>query len=150
MHATDTPGSEQRAPLLFVYGDSMSMPRVPDGVQPQDTMAELLAAHCAAAGRPVRLYNRSESGKTIRDHWAKYKDDAVLFGAGREDVLIFQAGVVDSAPRPLPLRWRRKLERKPHFIRRPVIQFLKANRPMLPTLGDEFPQGRAGRFQDGG
>ena len=62
----------------------------------------------------------------------------VFFGVGRQDVLIFQAGVVECAPRPLPPRIRRKLERKPEFIRRPIIKFLKANRPMLLRWGMSF------------
>jgi hypothetical protein len=138
MNTPDRPDPAGRKPLIFVYGDSMSMPSHPEGVEPQDTMAELLSAHYAAAGRPALLYNRSESGNTIMDHWSKYKDDAVLFGVGRRDVLIFCAGVVDCAPRPLPPRLRRKLERKPAFIRRPIIKFLKENRPMLLRWGISY------------
>ena len=138
MNTPDPCVPEGRKPFIFVYGDSMSMPRHPDGVEAQDTMAELISAHFAAAGRPALLYNRSESGKTISDHWSKYKDDVVLFGVDRRDILIFCAGVVECAPRPLPPRLRRKLERKPAFIRRPIIKFLKENRPMLLRWGISY------------
>jgi hypothetical protein len=117
-HSSSVAGGMNRKPLILVYGDSIALPRQSEGIAPEDTMAELLAAHYAELGRPRSLYNRSDSGKTITDHRSKYEHDVGLFSAGREDLFIFQGGVVDCAPRPLPPRLRRKLERKPAFIRR--------------------------------
>jgi hypothetical protein len=146
-HSSSVAGGMNRKPLILVYGDSIALPRQSEGIAPEDTMAELLAAHYAELGRPRSLYNRSDSGKTITDHRSKYEHEVGLFSAGREDLFIFQGGVVDCAPRPLPPRLRRKLERKPAFIRKPIIAFLKAKRPLLLRWGMSFRKVEPAAFQ---
>jgi lysophospholipase L1-like esterase len=124
--------------LILVYGDSMCLPNIEDDVAIGDTYPELLAQYQTALGFKTRVYSRAEGGRTIKDHWTKYKDDRRYFSAGQDDVLIIQAGMVDSAPRPLPQKWRRRLERQPAFIRQPIVSFIKNNRPYLLNKGFVF------------
>lgn len=127
----------QRKALVLVYGDSLVLPRAQDGIQPQDTFAEIFC-RCHARVEPAVLYNRGDAGKTIHDHWFRYEHDAGLFAPCSRDTLILFAGMVDCAPRPIPPRLRRKLERQPAFIREPVVWFLRRNRAALLRRGFSF------------
>lgn len=124
--------------LVLVYGDSMCMPNVDDQVAVEDTYPELLAEYQNARGAKARVYSRGEGGRTINDHWARYVADRNFFSASKDDLLIIHAGMVDCAPRPLPQKWRRRLERQPAFIRKPIVYFIKNNRPLLLKRGFVF------------
>lgn len=124
--------------LVLVYGDSMCMPNVDDHVAVEDTYPELVAEYQASLGLKSRVYSRGEGGRTINDHWARYVADRNFFTVGADDILIIHAGMVDCPPRPLPLKWRRRLERQPGFIRRPIVAFIKKNRPFLLKRGFVF------------
>jgi lysophospholipase L1-like esterase len=124
--------------LVLVYGDSLCLPRVADGVAVADTYPELLADDLSARGFKARVYSRGEGGRTINDHWARYTNDRIFFPTGANDLLIIHAGMVDCAPRPLPQKWRRRLERQPGFIRQPIVSFIKNNRPLLLKRGFIF------------
>ena len=124
--------------LILVYGDSMCMPNVDDNVAVEDTYPQLLAEYQNERGLKGRVYSRAEGGCTINDHWALYVKDRTHFAASPRDLLIIHAGMVDCAPRPLPQKWRRRLERQPGFIRQPIISFIKNNRPFLLKRGIIF------------
>jgi len=124
--------------IVLVYGDSMCLPSIADHVAVSDAYPELLAEYQASRGLRTRVYSRAEGGRTIKDHWTRYDDDRRYFSAGPDDLLIIHAGMVDCAPRPLPLRWRRRLERQPGFIRAPIVSFIKNNRPFLLKRGFVF------------
>jgi len=124
--------------LVLVYGDSLCMPRVADGVAVSDTYPELVADYQASRGFKTRVYSRGEGGRTINDHWARYNNDRYFFLPGPDDLLIIHAGMVDCAPRPLPQKWRRRLERQPGFIRLPIVSFIKNNRPFMLKRGFVF------------
>ena len=124
--------------LVLVYGDSMCLPNVADHVALGETYPELVAEYQASRGLKARVYSRGEGGRTINDHWARYSLDRNFFSAGADDLLIIHAGMVDCAPRPLPQKWRRRLERQPGFIRRPIVSFIKHNRPLLLKRGIIF------------
>lgn len=124
--------------LILVYGDSLALPRCDDKVALADTYSELLADRLASSARKVRVGHRAEGGKTINDHWQRYLNDRNFFEIGENDILILHAGMVDCAPRPLPLKWRRRLERQPGFIRKPIVSFIKNNRPWLLKKGFVF------------
>jgi lysophospholipase L1-like esterase len=124
--------------LILVYGDSMCMPNLADQVGVEDSYPELLAEHQNSRGLMSRVYSRAEGGRTINDHWALYLKDRIHFSASPDDLLVIHAGMVDCAPRPLPQKWRRRLERQPAFIRRPIVSFIKNNRPFLLKRGFVF------------
>src|ERR1700722_13605950 len=98
--------SNMKESLILVYGDSMCLPNVGDKVEVRDTHAELLANYQASRGLKVRVYSRAEGGVTINDHWKRYTLDRNFFLPGADDILVIHAGMVDCAPRPLPLKWR--------------------------------------------
>ena len=133
--------------LILVYGDSMCMPNVADQVAVGDTYPELLAVHMASHGLKSRVYSRGEGGRTINDHWARYVADRNFFSAGKDDLFIIHAGMVDCAPRPLPLKWRRRLEQQPAFIRQPIVSFIKNNRPFLLKRGFVFYKTDPGAYK---
>jgi lysophospholipase L1-like esterase len=124
--------------LLMVYGDSLSLPRVLDNIAVAETYTELLAEHLTLQNKRPRIYHRGEGGRTINDHWQRYLNDRNFFKTGENDILIIHAGMVDCAPRPLPLKWRRRLERQPAFIQKPIVSFIKNNRPWLLKKGFIF------------
>jgi lysophospholipase L1-like esterase len=124
--------------LILVYGDSLCLPRVDDGVAVGDTYPELLADYQASRGIKARVYSRGEGGRTINDHWERYGNDRHFFTPGADDSLIIHAGMVDCAPRPLPQKWRRRLERQPAFIREPIVSFIRNNRAWMLNRGLVF------------
>ena len=134
----ETPRHLMKESLVLVYGDSLCLPRIDDHVAVSDTYPELLADYLASEGLKARVYSRGEGGRTINDHWARYGNDRHFFSPGPDDLLIIHAGMVDCAPRPLPQRWRRRLERQPGFIRRPIISFIQKNRPLMLKRGLVF------------
>jgi len=138
MNVPVMPLSNMKESLVLVYGDSMCLPNVGDQVAVRDTYPELLADYQASLGLKARVYSRGEGGRTIKDHWTRYKDDRNFFSPAPDDLLIIHAGMVDCAPRPLPQKWRRRLERQPGFIRRPIVSFIKNNRPLMLKWGLVF------------
>lgn len=122
--------------LIRVYGDSLGMPRVSEGVTYVDTYAELLAKQWKASlpGTSVYLYNRSFSGGTAPAVYETYRSDSFYFGKPGGDVMIVQCGIVDCALRPLPPRMRRLVERMPHGIRDRIVRFLHQNRAHILNL----------------
>ena len=138
----------QPAPFVIrIYGDSVSLPRVNHSLPLLETYPELLLKHCRTKHPETSLVNRAEAGKTIVDHATHCRDDNQWFGAGSNDILVIQCGVVDCAPRPLPPRLRRRLERKPAWIRKPVVSYLHRNRPLLLRLGFSFQKVGPSLFQ---
>lgn len=134
----NAPPKNMKESLVLVYGDSLCLPRIADHVAVGDTYPELLAEYQTSRGLKARVYSRGEGGRTINDHWARYINDRHFFSPGADDLLIIHAGMVDCAPRPLPQKWRRRLERQPGFIRRPIVSFIKNNRPFLLKKGFVF------------
>jgi lysophospholipase L1-like esterase len=131
-------GPTMKESLVLVYGDSLCLPRIADHVAVGDTYPELLADYQASRGLKARVYSRGEGGKTINDHWARFTNDRHFFSPGPDDLLIIHAGMVDCAPRPLPQKWRRRLERQPGFLREPIVSYIKNNRPFLLKRGFVF------------
>lgn len=131
---TDGPTSEL---VVRVYGDSLSLPRVQDGIGHRDTYPELVVdgiRHCFP-GLSVSLYNRSGGGMTINALYERYLHDCSYFGNSSGQVLIVQCGIVDCAPRPIPAAIRNLISKLPSPIRATVIGFLHRARPHLLKAG---------------
>jgi hypothetical protein len=138
MNVREAVSTKMKESLILVYGDSLCLPRVVDDVAVRETYPELLSDYQASRGIKARVYNRGVGGKTINDHGELYIHDRNFFSAGPDDLLIIHPGMVDCAPRPLPQKWRRRLERQPGFIRAPIVSFIKNNRPLLLKRGFIF------------
>lgn len=121
--------------VLRVYGDSLSMPRIGDGIPCNVTYPELAKLELEKVGHVVRLYNRSRGGVTIRELAEQSQSDSTYFGEADRTVFVIQCGVVDCAPRPVPPTVRDGISKLPGRVRRRVIEFLHSHRSQLVRLG---------------
>jgi hypothetical protein len=134
--------------VILVYGDSLSLPRVPEGVSPQDIYAYKLEQWCRNnLGREVILYNRSLGGQSVDVLYEQYNSDTFYFGDFGEKVLIIQSGVVDCAPRPIPSWVRDILSCCPGRVREQVVRFLHHHRRTLLNMGLRWRQTSPHKFK---
>jgi hypothetical protein len=119
--------------VIRVYGDSLSLPRGPAGIDCQHTYAELLVREIAALfpSKRLSLYNRSRGGSTIHALYEHYLHDCSYFSASKDQVLVIQCGIVDCAPRPVPAFMRAAISRLPGRVRAPITAFLHRERSRL-------------------
>jgi hypothetical protein len=123
--------------LIRVYGDSLSLPRVAESVAYHQTYPELLAERWRIAfpDAQVHLYNSSFSGASAPALYQTMRSDAFYFGKPGGDILVVQCGIVDCAPRPLPVWLRALVSRLPNVLRERVVRFLHNHRADLLKLG---------------
>jgi lysophospholipase L1-like esterase len=123
--------------LVRVYGDSLSLPRAPDGIAYLDTFPELVRTAIESSFPDVRvsLYNRSSGGMTIDALFERYLHDCSYFGAGSGEVLVIQSGIVDCAPRPVPAFVRALIAKLPGPMRVLIAKVLHVARPYLLKAG---------------
>jgi len=89
--------------VIRIYGDSISMPRIFEGVSFLETYPELIKYQCQALwGEEAFLYNRSRYDATIRVISQELRQDTLNFGKPGGRILIVQVGICDCAPRPIP------------------------------------------------
>jgi len=98
----DPIGTAEKRILIRLYGDSLSMPRIVDGIRYIDSFPELLRQGLSELhpGADVLLYNRSMGGAPIGELQQQWENNTFYFGPGGH-LLVVQVGVVDCAPRPL-------------------------------------------------
>lgn len=72
-------------------------------------------------------------GARIGELYAQYERDK--FYIGKSGILIIQSGVVDCAPRPLPLFLREIVSVSPSFIKWRITRFLHNNRAKILKAG---------------
>jgi len=123
--------------LLRIYGDSLSLPRHSEGVTYKKSWPELLknGFHQKGSGTEVSLYNRSFSDATSERILQTYRSDSFYFGRPGGDIVIFQCGVVDCAPRPIPQRLRNIISKLPNVMRVPIVRFIHVRRALLQSCG---------------
>ncbi len=122
---------------VLVYGDSLSMPRMTEGVLWSDLYSEKfrfgLEEH--RLGTKVYLVNRSRGGASISTLYKDYLFDYPYFDSAKDKILIIQSGIVDCAPRPIPDWIKFIISRLPSFVGSLVIQLLHNNRARLLNSG---------------
>jgi acyl-CoA thioesterase I len=123
--------------LIRIYGDSLSMPRAEDGIGYLETYPELILRSLLQSVPDVRvhLYNRSIPGGNVCKLYDEYHRDTAYFGGNENDIVVIQVGICDCAPRPLPPRARRWVDRSPAFLKNRIIRFLHKRRPGLLKRG---------------
>lgn len=131
------PDELARELLIRIYGDSLSLPRASGGIGYRQTYCEMLAEGIRDRFPMLALscYNRSGGGLTVTALHERYQHDCNYFGAQQHQVLVVQCGVVDCAPRPIPVFLRRIIGRLPGRIRAPITAFLHYARPWLLRAG---------------
>lgn len=122
--------------LLAIYGDSLSLPRQADGVNYWETYPELMKSYFEQKipNKKIHLYNRGKGDITIEELYKLFVQDQFYFGV-LGDVVIFQCGIVDCAPRPVSPRMRRCLAKMPKPVLSVAINFLHKYRHMLLRSG---------------
>jgi hypothetical protein len=135
--------------VVRVYGDSLSLPRVDEGVGAAATYAELFGRGLRQRhpGRDVVLYNRARGAGTVTTLVADYLRDAGYFGRPGADRLIVQCGICDCAPRPIPPALRAIVGRLPAFLRGRAVGFLHEQRPRLVRVGPVWRETRPSSFR---
>lgn len=123
--------------ILFIYGDSLGMPRFFNNIYFDKTYPELIQQwyKMQKIDQDVYLYNRSQGGVNIEFLHEQFVKDSNYFGDFGEKVLILQCGVVDCAPRPIPAWLRRKISKLPGIVRTPIVEFLHNNRSKILNTG---------------
>lgn len=118
---------------VLVYGDSLSMPRMTEGVFWSDLYVEKFRLWLEVQHQGVKVYliNRSRGSRRIPELYSDFESDYTYFDSNGEKILIIQGGVVDCAPRPIPDSLRFVISKFPSLLRRPVIKLLHDNRARL-------------------
>lgn len=112
---------------LIIVGDSLSMPRIEDGLLYANTYPYLLQEYL---GSGWHVINRSRRSNTSR----KQAIDLHLSDDIRDldpDILVYHIGIVDCAPRLFSELQQRVLEKIPHGIRSRIIRFFSRRRAYM-------------------
>ncbi|MDP9202143.1 MAG: SGNH/GDSL hydrolase family protein [Gemmatimonadota bacterium] len=124
--------------IYRLYADSLAMPRADDGVGLHLTYPEQLRAQLHEKGVDATILNRARGGTTLGALGELFLADSGYFGTTTRGVAILQCGIVDCAPRPIPLWARRGLARLPGHIRAPIVKTLHRNRAQILRSGIQF------------
>ncbi len=120
--------------ILKIYGDSLSLPRPKDGIEFGEEYSYLLKKRMEKeVNEEVFCWNRSIGGARVDELFRHYERDK--FYIGKEGFLIIQSGVVDCAPRPLPIFLREIVSVTPEFLRWRIIKFLHNHRAKILKAG---------------
>lgn len=135
--------------LLRVYGDSLSMPRISEGIGYFDTYPELVRRAIALDNPALRVavFNRSKGGVPIEELHALFTQDGAYLGKARADILIIQCGIVDCAPRPVPPRVKAGIGKLPTPLRWLAAKFLHYARPYLLRAGFKWRETGVEQFE---
>ncbi len=123
--------------LLLVYGDSISLPRPRECITHSDVYPELVrdALESSEPGLRVTVMNRSQGGATVSSLYDSYCRDRAYLNRSEPCVLVIQCGIVDCAPRPVPMSVRKKIAQLPVYLRWLIAKFLHIARPFLLRAG---------------
>ncbi|MHB2168627.1 hypothetical protein [Alsobacter sp. R-9] len=122
--------------LISIYGDSLAMPRVSEGISYRNTYGETARRQLVGqSGREVLVFNRSRPAVSIGDLSQIYRNDESYLAPEDKGVVIIQSGIVDCAPRPLPSGLRNMVSRLPTSLRTPIVTLLHKNRRHLLDSG---------------
>ena len=116
--------------IIFYYADSLGMPRA-GLVGMKDRYIYLFQEWLKSqTDEDVFVVDRAKGFSTIISLYSDYKNDIGYF-TGKKDVLIIHEGVVDCAPRPLPLFVRNSISRLPAILKSRIVRFIHNNRRQM-------------------
>lgn len=122
---------------IRLYADSLGLPRI-GSVLPVERYFYLLQNYFYEQKKyRLDIIDRSKPGLTVKDlHYSCYQD-STYFGE-LTDLIIIQVGIVDCAPRPIPIGLRNFISTLPSFIKSRIINFIHNNRSKLLKYGFKF------------
>lgn len=112
------------------------MPRSFDGVCCDQIYAQLLCEDSIAFDGNFQgvVFNRSQGGARIKELYQNFSRDLSYIADEKDKILIIQSGIVDCAPRPIPLGLRKLIGKLPVRIRSKISEFLHQNRSWLQRI----------------
>lgn len=120
--------------IVKVYGDSISLPRPQDGISFGKEYGFLVYDFLRREVESESFYlNRSIGGAKVKELFDLYSRDLIYFNG--KGILIIQCGVVDCAPRPVPMFIRELISIQPDFIKWRIVKFLHNNRSRILKAG---------------
>lgn len=121
--------------IIRIYGDSLSMPRIGEGICLTDTYPELLKTFYSNLWKDeVFLCNRSRFGNTITLASEDLRQDSLNFGKPGGEVLIMQIGICDCAPRPIPSWMASLIKELPEKLKNKVNNLIYRLRPVIQKI----------------
>jgi hypothetical protein len=126
---------------ILIITDSLGLPRPSVGVSFKDTYPYLI---CSESG--AYCMNISAGGKTITE-FNNRLDCLTLYGEGKIiDYSVVAIGLVDSAPRLIPLNLRRKMTQLPTILKKTIFKTIHYTRMISPVYIQYTPLDKY-RFQ---
>lgn len=122
---------------IYLYGDSLGLPRARDGICYSRTYAELFRIWNEVNKKDKRVYlhNRSQGAIRLRELIDLFQMDFAYFGNYCEKIMILHCGIVDCSPRPIPDWLRDIVSRLPNRLQTWIIKFLHNNRSKILKSG---------------
>jgi hypothetical protein len=113
--------------IIQYYADSLGLPK-PGYVNLQQRYIYLFKAWLQQhKEEEIFLVDRAKGGGTIEFLYSQFQHDEEYI-VGHKDLLIIHEGVVDCAPRPIPLRLRKVISALPSPVKRRIIQCIHKHR----------------------
>ncbi len=116
---------------IAVYGDSLALPR--KGVVKYNERYFFLIQEWLKNNfiiDYIEVKDRAKGASTITEILKKYEHDAGYYDLPG-DIVIFQVGIVDCAPRPINDTRRNRIDRLPNWIKKIAIKYLHNNRSKI-------------------
>ena len=120
---------------IAVYGDSLALPR--KGIVNYNERYLFLIEQWLKNNYDIEYFeikDRATGGVTVTELLKKYEHDVGYYDLPA-DIVVFQTGVVDCAPRPVNDVTRGKIDRLPNWIKKMVVKYLHNNRSKILESG---------------
>lgn len=120
---------------LALYGDSLALPRI-NTVKYSERYFFLIQQSLKENNdvNYFELKDRAQGTLTICELLEKYDHDLRYYDYPG-DIIIFQVGIVDCAPRPINDKTRGMISKLPNFIKNRIIKYLHKNRNRILKKG---------------
>lgn len=109
----------------LILGGSQALPRSWCDVAYEDTYIKKLE------DAKYNIWPILTGGLSVSQHLQRAANPLSYINLGFFEIGIIHFGFVDAAPRPLPPRWRSKIDRWPLPIKLPLIKIIHHSRPFI-------------------
>ncbi|MBF0405899.1 MAG: hypothetical protein HQM10_00990 [Candidatus Riflebacteria bacterium] len=123
--------------IVHIFGDSLSLPRLSDGIPFHLTYPELFKGELSMKypNLNLHLFNWSHGGANITSTLDEFLLRNDYFSQDAKNIFILQIGIVDCAPRPLPKLLRGFVGVLPDVLQKPIVRFIHNNRARIQKAG---------------